>query len=403
MNIIPKQLQHNFLGVVYAFLVLAIWYLIIVLIERSASQGYIPPILVNNETLTPAGFVSHTLQFAAFFAAIRLLWPYKPIKLEIGRPVFVINLDKMTETNPYGECKVLSDFTDINDAADSNGDRTLVCYKDLSGNLDVINELVKLGESKSDLVSVVYPGMGKQDSEKRWASSWASIRRSFGCPTPLGDQFLSEPMRQGKLELLMWSLFTRYEYRPESEWGERKSNGYAMAYWNDERNTSCTLCEYYESKCDSDHEKTKVLWGIRGASKTLNIIRLKNTTHEVINDIRIHINRDGGLTNVIKKVSDVENMKVVSNTVFHTQILAPSIPPLSSRFIIVETGGEPIRENEISVETRLISKFGVKALRLIAVFSLLITSSIAAISYGQLKVHDAGNIKSVPASVTDKV
>ena len=111
MNIIPKEFHANFWGVIYALFVLLVWYLLIQLVEVSSIQDNIPSILVNNDTHTLAGLVSHTLQLAAFFAALRLLLPSKPIKHEIGCPVFGINLDKMTEPHvSYGQCNALTEL-----------------------------------------------------------------------------------------------------------------------------------------------------------------------------------------------------------------------------------------------------------------------------------------------------
>ena len=384
MKIIPREYQVYFWSLLFTAMLLCLWYCTVLLIESSIDIIHFPEILINPGTLTLSGFVSHILQLSAFFAAFRLLLPSKPIKHELGRPIFIINLDMMNESAPYGKCEVLDNFNEINNAPSSNGDRTLVAYKDRSGSIDVINELSSWGQEQQELVSVVYPSCGGETPPARWSSDWASQRRSFGCPTEEGNQFLSKPMKRGKLEALMWTLRERYEFKPEHEWGCRESKGYAMAYWNDERHTSCNLCEYFESKCENDFEKTKALWGISSASKTLNIVRLQNKTHEVINDAHIHIGGKGSRSGrVIKEVTNVENMDIVINTFGYSQLIAHTLPPDSSRFIIIETRGAPLKCSDIRVETKFLSKFGVGALRWIAVLSFTITLLVTAISYNQ--------------------
>lgn len=381
MIFIPKELRIYFWGVLFVLLALALWWLTPLLAVEIVNSSLFPSVLINSETLTLGGFISHVLQLGAFFAAVRMLMPSKPIRAEMGRPIFVVNFDKTSESAPYGECKALKEFEELHDAPASNGDRTLVCYKDLTGNLEVIDELSIWGQKKSALVAAVHPPQGGVHPPTRWISEWAADRRSFGCPTEIGNQFLMEPIKRGKLESLMWSLQERYNYCPETEWGERKSHGYAMAYWNDDRYTSCSLCEHFESKCDSEFEKTKVMLGLRSASKTLNIIRLRNVTHEVINDIHVHIGGKGARSgNIVKKVADVENMEIVINTFAYARVIARSLPPQASRFIVVETVGAPLEDGDFHVETKLISKFGVKALRGIAILSLSITLLVAAAS-----------------------
>lgn len=381
MSLIPRELRPYFWGVLFAILALALWWLAALLAVEAVNRGLFPSVLIDSETLTLGGFVSHLLQLGAFFAAIRMLMPSRPIRAEMGRPIFVVNLDKTSESAPYGECNELREFEELHNAPASNGDRTLACYKDTTGNIEVIDELSSWGQKKATLVAAVHPAVGGVQPPTRWVSEWAADRRSFGCPTEKGNQYLMEPIKRGRLESLMWSFRERYNYCPETEWGERKSQRYAMAYWNDDRYTSCSLCEYFESKCPSEFEKTKVMWGLRSASKTINIIRLRNITHEVINDIHVHIGGKGARSGkVIKKVADVENMDIVINTFAYAQIIARSLPPQASRFLVVETVGAPLRSGDFHVETKLVSKFGVKALRWIAILSFSITLLVAAIS-----------------------
>lgn len=337
--------------------------------------------LVEPKALELRGFITYFLQLGAVFASVRALLPVAPIKIALGRPLFVFNFDLASESKSYGKCDVLSDFADIQDDPASNGDRVVTCYKDLSGELDVIKELSDWGQDRSEVVPTFRAPQGGVHPPERWVSEWSGHRHFFGCPTEQGVPFLSPARKKDVLSSLMWAFRERYNYTPETSWPGRDVKGFAMRYWDDERYTSCFICEYFEAKCKSDRERTMAIMGIEVGGKTINIIRLRNDTHESVNDIHVELGGKGGRCGaVIKSVADVEGMNVIINTFAYARIFIKSMPPRSSRFIVTETRGRPLEVSDINVETPLSTKFNVTALRWIAGLSFGFTVLVALVT-----------------------
>ena len=338
--------------------------------------------LIEPSVLELRGFITYFLQFGAVLASLRALLPVTPIKAQIGRPIFVFNFDLAAESKFYGKCEALSHFEDLQNAAASNGDRTVVCYKDLSGDKDVIKELSEWGQDSSEVVPTFRAPQGGIHPPERWVSEWSGHRHFFGCPTDRGIPFLSEAMKKGLLSSLMWAFRERYNYEPETKWPGRDVKNFAMTYWDDERFTSCFLCEYFEAKCESDKERTMAIMGIEAGGKTINVVRLRNDTHESVNDIHVQLGGKGGRCGtVVKSVADVEGMNIIINTFAYARISIKSIPPQSSRFLVTETKGRPLRSQDVKIETPLSTKFNVTALRWIAGLSFCFTVLVGIISY----------------------
>lgn len=336
--------------------------------------------LIEPGVLKLRGFITYFLQFGAVFVSLRALWPVAPIKIALGRPIFVFNFDLASDSKPYGGCEALSDFADLQNDPASNGDRTIVCYKDLSGDLEVIKELSDWGQDMSEVVPTSRPPHGGVHPPERWVSEWSEHRHVFGCPTERGIPFLSLARKKDVLSSLMCAFRERYKYEPEITWPGRDVKGTAMTY--DESYTSCSLCEYFEAKCKSDKERTIVIIGIEMGGKTINVIQLSNNTHESVNDIHIELGGKGGQCGtVVKSVADVEGMNIIINTFAYARISIKSIPPKSSRFLITETRGRPLEKSDVKVATPLSTKFNVAALRWIAGLSFGFTMLVAVITY----------------------
>jgi hypothetical protein len=339
--------------------------------------------VVDKDVLKFNGFVTYFLQIGAVLAGVRALLPTTPVKIDLSRPIFILNFDLAAQSSFYGKCEALNNFRDLDNTPDGQGDRILVCYKDLSGNLDVVEELVGLGKQNHELIPTTHPPVGGVIPSTRWISEWCAHRWHFGCPSPAGDQFLTAPIafKRDRLSSLMWTLRERYGYEPESEWGSREPKQFSMRYWDNDQHTSCFVCEFFESKCASDMEKTKAVMGLSAGSKTLNIIRVKNTTHETVTNVHIHMDFLGRSGKIVEKVAKVEDMDVVINTFGYARVHVCSLPPQSSRFLVVERSGRPLKSENIYLESPLMTKFSVKALRWIAAVSLLLTSSIAVVTW----------------------
>lgn len=89
MNIAPRDYQSYFWGALFAGLLLLICYLSFPLVDIVMRSGKLCVLLVDHEVLSPGGAVTHIIQFAAFFAALRALTPSTPIDMEIGRSIFI--------------------------------------------------------------------------------------------------------------------------------------------------------------------------------------------------------------------------------------------------------------------------------------------------------------------------
>lgn len=337
--------------------------------------------LVNSELLTLRGFLTQLLQIGAFLAGVWALVRRASVKPKLGRPVLVINLDMVAESKIYGVTPKLPDLQKLNSAGPENGDRIVSCWKDLSGNIQVNEDLARWGQQPK-LVSAIHPPQGGVVPPTRWKSEWAANRAGFGCPTTQGEEFFIAPRETEFLSRLLRAFRVRYDYLPETGWPGRATTKYVPEYRDGVEYSGSALCDFFESECENDTDRTIVAHALMNGSKTLNLLRVDNRTHDTVKDVHIHIGGGGSHSGLIeRKIADAEDTKIIVDSFEYSHVVLSTIPPESSRFVVVETRGKPLADKDIRVETGLMTKFGVTTLRWIAILSLVLTLFWSGVTY----------------------
>ena len=351
--------------------------------------------LIDPNLLSLHGFAAQFIQLSAIFAGLRALIPKKVIEIAKGRPLRIVNFSQAEQSTIYGGSPALAEFREFLPGGQENSDQILTCYHSITGNVKVNEELGKWGTRGTEATPAHYVRQGKGD----WKSDLAVERHQLGCPTEEGDTFRRKPFPEDQISVVLMALGNRYGYHPHTDWPIRGAKIQSLANSDDERFTAEFFCNFFESRCKSDQEKTAAIFAIVHASKTINIFRLKNRTHNDVVNIPVHVGTKAFKSgDVIESAARAESFEIVAKTPFYTHLIARSIPAGSSRFLIIETFGRPLETDDLKVEAGFTTKFGPSTFRRIAAFAFVICLALAIITYNAPHTVNKASQEGQPAS-----
>ncbi len=338
--------------------------------------------LADPSLLSFHGFTSEFLTLNVLLAGFRALIPKNVIEVAVGRPLFIVNFSQAERSTFYGGSPTLAKFREFLLGGQENSDQIMTCYHSNTGDIKVNEEFGQWGMRSTEARPVYRLKEGKRD----WKSDVAVTRHHLGCSGDNANEFSYKQPPQDKVSLVLDILRFRYGYSPESE---GTSGTLSLEPRDDEQYSAESICNFFEERCASDQEKAAANWAIFQSSKTINILQLKNRTHNDVSNIAVHIGAKAYKSGkVIESVARAEGFEIISEGTYYTHLIVRSLPAGSSRFLIIEARGGPLEKGNFKVEAGITTKFGPSTFRWIAAIAFVICLGLAAATY--VKAHSSG-------------